>query len=102
MSRKIAKCLGCRGAKQIINNLEDASLRWEVVQTPTLSPFGVSVTYGNTSVVVFPNERCPCQRIFDTVRVLVNGVDFYVPLSKRLKIRKAARARVQYQAFSAL
>lgn len=95
--RSINKCLGCRAFKEIRKRLKDPAYEWTVSPTPTVSPFGVQLVHDNVRVIVFPNERCPCQRLFDQVRLTVNNADFPLSPGKRLLLRKAARERTQYE-----
>lgn len=96
------KCVGCRVFKEVRNSLLNSQHDWKVSATPTLSPFGVQLDHLNVRVIVFPNERFPCQRLCDQVRLLVNGVDFPLSPGKKLLIRKAARERTQYEAAKTL
>lgn len=91
------KCLGCRTYKEIRKRLKDPAQPWVVSPTPTVSPFGVQLVQDNIRVVIFPNERCPCQRAFDQIRLMVNNADFPLSPGKRLFLRKAARERIQYE-----
>lgn len=89
--------VGCAIARAIADKPQD----WKAVALPTESLYGARLSSGRFTVVLAPNERCPCLRPFDSVRLLCDGMDVYVPLIARLCLRKAARRFVQTHAWQA-
>lgn len=92
-------CPGRRVGCAIARAIKDKPHEWKPSPLPTESLYGARITSGRFTVVLIPNERCPCLRAFDSVRLLCDGMDVYVPVVARLCLRKAARRLIQRHAW---
>lgn len=97
---KNQRCLGCRIARELRKSLRSDD-GWTVSAVTAPGMIGAVLSRGTTvRIHLYPNDRCPCLRMFDVIRLIVNGVDVYLPPVSRLCLRKAARRRVQRYAFN--
>lgn len=90
-----SRCRGKRIACNVSRSLMDDMHTWTAKEGPAPFSFSVVLERKSTKVLLYANPKCPCQRGFDQVRLLVNNVDVFIPLLCRLRLRAAARCRIQ-------
>ena len=83
---------GRKIARKVRELLDDERVMWEV--KPAASPGAVlhlKLDYSLIAVVI----ECKRLRFLDSVHLYVDGADVYVPLIARIRLRGAARCRMQ-------
>ncbi len=85
-------------ARRVRRSLLDTEKFWQVGALPA-NVYGAQLERKKVRVVLMPCD-CACKflRIFDRCRLLVDGVDVFVPLVARIRLRTAARYVVQRDA----